>query len=374
MVRGHPYCILRCKITNLSVLLQSFLFDGMKLIRGILFLINVLVAFLLLFSTLAGVVAPSRFVGFSLLSYAYVPLLLANVLFALWWMVRARWLCLLSIGVIVLRFSFVPLFFQTGGREEPREEADLKVMNYNLYHFSGRDGNLSPMTGVSEFLRLVREERPDVMCLQECLPPAKAHLDDSLRRMGYRFRCFSPSNNALRIYSRHRLSPVQGHKDDSYTVADIVMNGATVRLVGVHLASYHLGQQDLATMGHAARGRMDRDWLRLIGKLRRTVLLHERQYHDILQPLVDEWQGPLLVMGDHNDTPASYVYHQLTRRLRDTYTEYGSGFGTTYHGPFPVYRIDYQFHSPHLQALSYKRPRLDISDHYPVVATYKIAQ
>ena len=81
---------------------------------------------------------------------------------------------------------------------------------------------------------------------------------------------------------------------------------------------------------------------------------------------------PLIIAGDFNDTPASYIYQQATDLLSDPYVEQGRGFGTTYHGPYPAFRIDYILHSHDLEALSYKRIPSAISDHYPIVVTLRM--
>ena len=56
----------------------------------------------------------------------------------------------------------------------------------------------------------------------------------------------------------------------------------------------------------------------------------------------------------------------MTRSLKDTYVEKGLGFGTTYSGGFPAFRIDMIMHSEGLTTLSYKRIKTPLSDHYPV--------
>ena len=53
------------------------------ILKIILIVINLLLIVMLLLSTLAGKVEPSKFIGFSLLSYLYLYLLIANVLFIL---------------------------------------------------------------------------------------------------------------------------------------------------------------------------------------------------------------------------------------------------------------------------------------------------
>ena len=83
--------------------------------------------------------------------------------------------------------------------------------------------------------------------------------------------------------------------------------------------------------------------------------------------------------GDFNETPASYFYHQCRPYLKDSYCEAGQGFSTTYHGSFtrsrnatfPAFRIDMVLHTTDMEAISYKRIKSEMSDHYPVIVTLR---
>lgn len=349
----------------------------MKLLRLILFFINLAFALLLLFSTLAGGIPPSKFVGFSLLSYAYVLLFGINVFFVLLWLLLRRWEFLLSAIIIVLRCSFIPLFFQLSGTSQAKENADesrLRVMTFNVHIFSGRDGELTYREGAKQFVDLVREEQPDVLCLQEYYNKTSVYnVTDTLARMGYRYsHKHHNSRIGLMLFSKYKLRNVQDLGQNRKFYADIQKDGVPVRLLCVHLASYNLGYKDLTTVNNIAHGQRDRKAIGMISKFCRTVRQHEKEWDKDLQPVVANHQGHLILLGDCNDTPASYLYQQVSQSLNDTYREHGFGLGTTYHGPFPAYRIDYVFHSPSLEALSYKRIRCNISDHYPLVAEYRL--
>ena len=77
-------------------------------------------------------------------------------------------------------------------------------------------------------------------------------------------------------------------------------------------------------------------------KFAETTRQHEREWKEELKPLVEESTVPLIIAGDFNDTPASYIYQQATDLLSDPYVEQGRGFGTTYHGP----RFPHRLHTP----------------------------
>ncbi|MBK6345563.1 MAG: endonuclease/exonuclease/phosphatase family protein [Bacteroidales bacterium] len=78
---------------------------------------------------------------------------------------------------------------------------------------------------------------------------------------------------------------------------------------------------------------------------------------------------PVIVCGDFNDTPSSYTYKKMSEGLSDAFKESGRGFGQTYAGRFPSFRIDYILHDPEMQSSGFRRTRVPLSDHYPV-STY----
>ena len=87
----------------------------MKFLRTILFTLNLILAVGLILTTLAGTVRPSTTLVPSVLAYGYLPLLAANVLMVLLWLLMKRWEALLSVAVIALRWGMVGMFFQLGG-------------------------------------------------------------------------------------------------------------------------------------------------------------------------------------------------------------------------------------------------------------------
>ena len=79
-----------------------------------------------------------------------------------------------------------------------------------------------------------------------------------------------------------------------------------------------------------------------------------------------ESKVPIIVCGDFNDVPYSYVYNTMLGDKIDGFRECGSGFMYTYRGGNKKVRIDYIFHDKELEGLSYYKKELSYSDHYPV--------
>jgi endonuclease/exonuclease/phosphatase family metal-dependent hydrolase len=76
----------------------------------------------------------------------------------------------------------------------------------------------------------------------------------------------------------------------------------------------------------------------------------------------------VILCGDFNDTPASYAYHLISTDLLDAFVENGNGFGRTYAGKFPQFRIDYIMHSKDLKCTKFTRSEETLTDHFPITA------
>lgn len=347
----------------------------MKIIRAILFIINLIAAIGLVATTLAGAISPSTSVIPSLLAYGYLPMLALNAAMAMLWLLFGRWEMLLSVAAIAARWAFLPLFIQAGGTSKvpPVDEHPYMVtmMTYNVHLFDGNGHEQVQRDSIARcFIQLVRCEEPDVLCLQEYAAVRGVNVTDSLALMGYnhyagshRDRNGSPYGTA--VFSRLPITFVKV-VDGQKVLVELMRDGQRMRLLCVHMDSYGLDDSDFEAVERIRRGDMQEGDRRTLAKVKTTVLNHEREWHESVAPLVDGCSMPMVVAGDMNDIPSSWLYHQLTRSLKDTYVEKGVGFSTTYSGGFPAFRIDMIMHNEGLKPLSYKRIKSPLSDHYPV--------
>ena len=79
-----------------------------------------------------------------------------------------------------------------------------------------------------------------------------------------------------------------------------------------------------------------------------------------------ESEAPIIVCGDFNDVPYSYVYNTRKGDLIDGFKECGSDWMYTFRGGKKKVRIDYIFHDKMFKGLTYYKKDLTYSDHYPV--------
>lgn len=353
-----------------------------KILKTILLVLNILVLLVMLGSTMAGLVAPSRFIGFSLLSYGYLYLVLLNVVFVVVWLLMGSKWFLLSLAGILVRVGFLPLYFQVGGSDQvdDAENRYLKVMTFNAHHFRGVENTWNfNDSNMLDFIRIVEDEKPDVLALQEYLVKSDTlDLTERLNMLGYVHNTSGNERGSTRglvVFSKMPIVNKVCLRSNSKLYVDLLWDDDTVRLFNLHLDSYHLDDTDKKQIHDLSHGNVDSTTGRsTMHKFRETILAHEMEW-DTLKPLFDSSGRLTIVAGDFNDTPASYFYQQCRKLFVDSYCEVGQGFSTTYHGvftrgaTFPAFRIDMVLHTSDLEAVAYRRLKSGISDHYPVVVT-----
>ena len=79
-----------------------------------------------------------------------------------------------------------------------------------------------------------------------------------------------------------------------------------------------------------------------------------------------ESDKPIILCGDFNDIPYSYVYNTVKGDLVDGFKECGAGWMYTYRSKNKPVRIDYIFHDESLKGIAYYKTELTYSDHFPV--------
>lgn len=368
----------------------------MKILRFILFIINIVLVLGLVLTTLAGVIVPSRSILPSLLAFGYVPMLAANLLMVLIWALMGRWELLLSVAAIAARWTMVPLLLQAGGTSKvpPLDEHPARVvlMSYNVHQFQGDGTSEVRADSIARgFIDLVRVEAPDVLCLQEYAAVRGVAVTDSLTTMGYNHyygahTSSSGSPYGTTVFSRFPITFVK-RLDSEKVLVELMCEGRRMRVVCLHMDSYRFDNDDLEAVERMRHGDV-KEYIRhsdstavstdnnrrTMHKIKETILSHEEEWNKTLAPVVGECTMPMLVAGDMNDIPWSWLYHQMSRRLTDTFTECGTGFSTTYRiGSTDMprtplsFRIDMVFRNEGLRTLSYKRIKTHLSDHYPLL-------
>lgn len=357
-----------------------------KVADRILFILNILAATGLLISYLAPVVNPARVLLPALFGLAYPFLLIANLLLLCYWLIRLNRAVFISLLIILLGWNhlnnFLPLNFKDSDiPESASPDRIIKVLSYNVrgfdvYHWK------SGLQAKYEILRFIDKQEPDILCFQEyytstrkgethtevkkllaSLPESAVYYTaDHTNRNGFGIATFS----RYPIIKKSRIPFNSSFNSAMYT--DIVVRRDTLRVFNIHLQSikFHKDNYDFMDTVRLKYSNEQMREIRKIGSRLKTAFTLRAEQADMISNYIKDSPYGVIVMGDFNDTPQSYAYRKIRRGLQDTFRKAGGGFGNTYSGELPSFRIDYILVSEPMIPYGFQRIKTDYSDHYPI--------
>jgi endonuclease/exonuclease/phosphatase family metal-dependent hydrolase len=252
----------------------------------------------------------------------------------------------------------------------------LKVMTYNTHAMMIGE----TLASKKAMLKYLNKQDADVICLQEVLVyknPNRLTLNALRAEMSnypYTYFDFKRYNNVRQfgnvVFSRYPLKNKNTIRYESQSnissQCDVLVNGDTIRLIVNHLESYGLEKEDLQLDTLSMEGIKNSS---LMHKLHDAGLLRKQQAKEVKQQ-IRQSPHPVVVVGDFNAIPLSYVYWKIRLGLRDCFLASSWGrLGNTYKkGPIAI-RIDYILCSRKLTPIKCEVDRVKYSDHFPVCAT-----
>lgn len=291
---------------------------------------------------------PADFAGyFYPISLGALPLIGADVicLFALrkhkgW---RTAFLLLLIGSLVWLRYYIPNPFSKVGEREK-----ELTLVSWNVGLFGGGYQDYSNLRPAAA---LIKEQNPDIICLQE-RPHTNVMHWDSIRAAFSDYPYYVKNTREdevlnLVIFSRYPLENEEDHYfADTYNKfmqVDVQIGPQTLRLFNVHLQTTGIGENN---------------------KLIENTQKRNHQAQELAQ-CIESSPHPLIVCGDFNDTRSSYAYRTLAKGLHDA-----AEAAALWHplGTFSkVFKIDHILSN--YKATSYRVIENSISDHKLQVTT-----
>lgn len=337
---------------------------NLKLMDKIIYLINGLLAFMLLLSYCLPLVPPKTLPVLSVLSLGVPFLIIINVIFFLYWLLKLKKQLLISFLVLIIGYFAFGSLYKFSSSEYVKSGDDLKVMSYNVRLFNLYDW--IPEKGmVGKMASLIKRQYPDILSIQEFHP----HDELDLSFFKYKFEKLSGKKvkYGQAIFSQYPIinsgSIEFPNTSNNAIFIDIVKYDDTLRIYNIHLQSMRIDAN--------VDKLKEEDSERLLKRVERTFEMQQSQAELFLK---HKAQSPyrMIVCGDFNNTSFSYVYKEIKGDLNDTFKESGNGFGRTYDFKFFPIRIDFIFSDPSFEVKNFKTFDEHYSDHYPISATFKL--
>ncbi len=304
----------------------------------------------------------------------------ANAAFLVFWLMAKPSRALLPVAGMLLAYSPARLYCPVNLPSEP-PEASIKVLSYNVCSYDMWNDTSQPCP-VAEY---VVESGADIVCLEEAgACNGKLRKVDSIYAAHYQYRDTTFAANGgdmLCLLSRY---PIVGKEKIQYAsetnnsaAFSLDIDGDTVVVVVNHFESNCLSADEKRGFTDMVKGDMrgasaKRESRNLLHKLAGASARRAPQADAVARYVAGCEGKSVIVAGDFNDSPISYVHRTVARGLTDCYVATATGPGISYRDKAIFVRIDNLMCSPDFTPYACKVDRTAKgSDHYPIACWLK---
>ncbi len=387
----------------------------MKLLNLIAFPATVVLGLLLMVSGFVPSISPATNSWLPLLGLAFPVLFLLMLFTFVYWLMQRKWRSLFALSCLLLNLGPMSLYVQWNDAKDKQQDLEiqeasldkeinvgtqtLKVVSYNAQLFGLYQDessvdivNTEYMPAMDSFLRVLKSQNADVVCLQEVY--AKAGGLKSLARflkaeaqLDYS-QTYTLNNQrpyGMIVLSRYRIKrwqpisfgPNTGNMamwvDIEIADEDALRKKARIRIYNLHLQSFRFAKKDYAVMQKQTKQQqLDIEGSKGIITRLRLGYQHRAEQVNAVKENMIACDFPKVICGDFNDIPVSYTYRQLCAGMKDAFCEAGRGLETTYKGSMPSFRIDYILFDNPMRAIRYNSFSEVPSDHKLIVSELQI--
>lgn len=338
-----------------------------KYISFMILVISTLLAIFTLFGLFGGSVNPATGTAMAMLVYVLPYLLIGNAVMLIYRLIRRDWIWLcISLVPLLCSIPYIGTIYQTGLFNSAPNSTGIKIATYNVEAFGREISGFK----AEDILTEMKKQGVDIFCIQE-YNEASGNKKNSDSYKTY-FPYMAVGRNDMAIYSRYPLEASEiidfGRTNNSGMWADVNVNGQKIRIFNVHLETtgFNRTLRNIAKQEVQGTNIENNAIIKAIyGNYTRGMAVRAQQADQVARE-IEHSDIPVIVCGDFNDVPYSYVYKTMLGELVDGFKECGKGFMYTMRERKFKVRIDYIFHSEELKGETYYREKLNYSDHYPV--------
>lgn len=363
---------------------RSFFRNNLGFFSKTVFTANVLAVIALLLSYSASFIDPQEFWPIAFFGLAFLPILLINFGFIVYWFLRKKRYILLSLLAILSGWNLLGThinFKNNNDKIVVKADTTLRVMSFNVHLFEKFNNPKNNFR--EETVELVNTVNPDIICFQEFYSRIKGSrqftkiLKEEADFEDYYFEPVSKNDYegyGQAIFSKfpiidHGAIYKNGYGVNRIIFADIKREIDTVRVYNVHLRSFALQDEDKEFVQQSATASVkDEEKTKRLGRKLKRAFTNRSEQAKSLRKHIENCPYPYIVMGDFNDTPMSYSVNVVGKNMYNAFEQKGFGWGVTHFGMLPLFQIDYIFCSKDIKVDNYGIIKERLSDHYPIWA------
>jgi len=254
----------------------------------------------------------------SILSLGVPTLILVNLAFLVYWLLRRKRHLLLSLSVLALGYFLAGSFIGFEFNQEDSRAEDLKVMSFNVRYFN-RAGKINRPDVFGETRKFIYQEDPDIICFQEVNYLRRAEYKDRYPYQHLRY-IRNEKRVLLGIFSKFPIVEANTldwpNTGNNGAYADILYKKDTIRVYNLHLESLQI-DANKETIANEAKPRL----LKKLSKIFKKQSLEAQWFVQHR----DSVRYNSIVCGDFNNTQFSNAYRVAKGDMNDTFLEKGLG-------------------------------------------------
>lgn len=329
----------------------------LSILDKLLFIVNSLLATILLVSFLSYYISPNTFSFISFLSLSIPFLIILNLLFIIYWILKLKKQFLLSTIILLIGFQYITKLYSFTEKKVLLTN-DLKIMSYNVRMFNLYNW-IEEKNVPEKIYDFIKDTSPDILCLQEFHPSKELNINYPYQYVKIRA---NHNNFGHAIFSKYKIinsgSLDFSNSTNNAIFADIVINKDTIRVYNVHLESLKINpKKEVLTQENSEKLRI-RVQNAFKKQTNQATLIIEHQ---------EKTTYKSIICGDFNNNAFSWVYSKLKTNKNDAFEVAGKGFGKTFDNPFP-FRIDFILTDKKFEVNNFKTFDVNYSDHFPIMA------
>lgn len=337
----------------------------MKLHFKFVLILNLLAALCSLFAYISPFVDPHITGIFSFFGLGFPMMIICHLIFLVFWLFVKPKIMLLSGAILIL--GYVPFKKTVGLNNDVKDQSGLSVLSYNIgytrRYLDGKNGQKKKR----ELINFIRKENPDVICLQE-----RAHWHEDLYKEIFKgYKLYPDKKIGTGIFTKlpivNKGNIAFDTKAHNATWVDVKYKNEVIRVYSIHLSS-----NKVKDFSDNIKEIWDQS-LYILDKYNEHAKIRVDQIKEILTHAAKS-PYPVIINGDFNDIPQSYIYKLISKDYCDAFLKKGSGMGKTFKTRLPGLRIDYSFLSEELCVNSHQILDEDLSDHYPILTNVSIKE
>jgi len=349
-----------------------------------------------LISSLVTVIEPTSFGVAPFIAYLLPAWIIINISYLILGFYKKKYWIISSAFLLIGFWGIHNTYAILGSKNK----GDIRVMSYNVrlfdvYNWLQRDTwddweeRKDNGAILDSIYTTIKSANPDVISFQEYFNQPFGDYKTKRqfqRKQGYKYHNISysfkekGSKYGMATFSKlpiinKKYIKFKDAQNNGILISDIIRGKDTIRFINVHLQSFKFGKNQYKYLQNLKDSTYEAiDILETKALVTRLYDGFNKRANQIkiVTTEIKNSPYPVIVCGDLNEVPLSYVYEQLSCNLQDSFLKAGSGLGITHTSGYPFMRIDYIFTSPIFKPVGYHTIKRKLSDHYPIVVDLKL--